>query len=140
MNLSDLNAKDVDAKSMTCKSCGVPILRNFAVLFANYEKEYKNQVDPLATYYHRNCLRIMKRAQRAKIPDTSPVPKWDALNSWFAGEEVAAMEKATQEEAEAAPPTPPSDEARTEDSDRCKENAAVFALADKDWQDAGWTR
>lgn len=135
MNLSDLNAKDVDARSITCKSCGVPILRNFSVLFANYEKEYNNQVDPLSTYYHRNCLRIMKRAQRGKMTDTSPVPKWDALKSWFAGEEVAAMQNEAQEESDAASPTPID----LEDADRRKENAAVFALADKDWQDAGWT-
>ena len=132
--LAALNAKDDQSEVTLCRECGIGILRNFAVLLANYEEGWTHYADPEATYYHRNCWRVMKRAQKAKMSDVSPIPKWDALKSWFASEEVAAFEQAGENGADSPAPMP-SD---AEDEERRKENASVFALADKDWHDAGW--
>lgn len=75
---------------------------------------------------------ILKRA-KSTVTNVSPVPKWDALRSWFALEGAL---KAAQERAES--PRSLVKEETTEEDETRKENAAVFAQADKDWQDAGW--
>ena len=132
------NAKDKHADVIKCRSCGIGILRNFAVSFANFQDGWSNYVDPEATYYHRNCWRVKKRTERSKITDVSPMPKWDALRSWFAGEEAARESTIAAQERSEVPLSTPGVENTTEDIERLKENAAVFRLADKDWQDSGW--
>lgn len=133
-----MNAKDTETEVTKCLSCGSIILQNFTVSFATYEAGNANYVDPSATNYHRKCWRILKRAERGRMTELSTVPTWDALRSWFAWEEVASWNKAAQDDTEESVPATRIKEKPTEDGERRKENAAVFALADKDWQDAGW--
>lgn len=132
------NARDEQTTVTACRSCGRVIQRNFAVSFVNYEEGRAYYVDPEATYYHRNCLRIMKRAAKAKMTSVSPVPFWDALRSWFAGEEAAGDSEVALQERLELPPLEVVPDEKTEETERRRENAEVFALADKDWQDAGW--